>query len=139
MTPGDIVEKILPDRPALLYKAGQLAAEKPLEPKLSRACYERGLRILEERPDLSPDDLFIKGRLYRALGMLGEAIKAFEDAVARKTSEAQWHFELAELLVKQDRISDARKELDMALSLRPDHQAARKLEESLRLPKDPKH
>jgi tetratricopeptide (TPR) repeat protein len=130
LPPDDVVGMVLPDRPELLYAAGQLA-ENAGPADVAPCCYKKALTLLDSKPNLSADECRLKGRLHRTLGQLGPATEAYEAAVNRKPSEADWHFELAHLLYEQDRLSDARREARAALALNPGHTAARELQEKI--------
>ncbi len=129
LPPQEVVSRILPDRPALLYAAGQSAAAKGMD-GVPEPCYRKALALLERQPVLDADELRLKGRLHRAVGEVGPAIQAYEAAVAVK-SDATWLFDLAALLYEQERLPEAERYLQTVLALSPGHTAALELQEKI--------
>jgi tetratricopeptide (TPR) repeat protein len=75
---------------------------------------------------------FELGRLYQELGRLEEAIDAYEMAVASSSSNVTYRLGLANAYVAADRLEDALRELEAALSLQPDNPSAKADYEHLR-------
>jgi O-antigen ligase/tetratricopeptide (TPR) repeat protein len=129
--PADqIAGTVLPERPELLYAAGlRLEAEGPVAG--ARACFARALTLLNCAEHPTAEEWRLKARLLVALGQPTEAVTAYETALNARPSEAEWHYELAALLYRQGRLTEASREVHTTLSLRPGHAAAEQLRQEI--------
>jgi O-antigen ligase/tetratricopeptide (TPR) repeat protein len=126
--PRELVEKVLPARPDVLvaaatqlYPAAEAAAER-------RPFLEEALRLLEARRGLATGaDLRLKAQTHKSLGQPAEALAAYQELLAREPRQAEWRYELAQLLYEQGRLQEARRELHVVLAQQPAHAAARAL------------
>jgi O-antigen ligase len=106
-----LMAHILPDRPDDLTTAAGL-----LDPTLSpagpaRPLLARALELLSRRPELSPDQYYLKARVAQALDEPDIAIKSYGQAVAFAQTPITWRIEYAKLLKEQRRWKDAQREL----------------------------
>jgi tetratricopeptide (TPR) repeat protein len=124
---GDLVDRVLPDRPALLLTAARhLYSESEAEKR--RPFLAKALRLLDASvAELPTEDLAIKGAVLRELERRDEARETYRQLVARQPEHARWRYELAEILREQGKLDDARRELVIVLAREPNHPQAREL------------
>ena len=123
-----VLAQVLPDRPALLVRAAFYLYPQPDDARPRRPFLERAVLLFGDRDTvLEAADYRLKGTAERDLGRLDEAAEAYRAALTRAPDQAGWRFELAEILVKQARFDDARRELLTVLDQRPAHAEAREL------------
>jgi len=128
LSPAEMIEVVLPDRPELL-----LAAAIRLYPEAGAAVERRpfmqkAVFLLDNRPGiLKPEDLHVKAVAHKSLGQPNEAIAAYRQLLSRQPAQANWRYELAQVLHEQNRLEDARRELVVVLAQQPKHAQAREL------------
>ena len=127
LQPGELAERVLPDKPALLWAVWEAWEDR--EEEVRRPLLERSLALLANKPPpLSSPDLLLRARTLQQLGQGEEALATFEELVERAPDKVPWRLELAQLLVKQGRLKQARRELRLILMWQPNHEAARALQ-----------
>jgi tetratricopeptide (TPR) repeat protein len=127
LEPGQMAEQILPDNPALLWSVWESWEDRGED--VRRPLLERALALLARRPlPLSNPDLLLKARTLEQLGRPEAALAAVEELVDRAPDQVSWRLELAQLLVKQGRLEQARRELRLILFLQPNHGTAQALQ-----------
>ncbi|MFC1633519.1 O-antigen ligase family protein [Planctomycetota bacterium] len=82
-------------------------------------------------PDTSPSTLAQLGSIYSSEGNDEAAAECYRQALARNYGQIQWRMELAKLLARADKISEAMAEAKICLQLRPQLKAAKTLVEDL--------
>jgi tetratricopeptide (TPR) repeat protein len=123
----DLDDRIFPDDPEVLLKAGVLLAQMQ-QGKRATALWERALHLAQSRhspPEAG--DLEQQARILHQLGRPREAVAAYRAALTQEPRRIEWRYGLAQLLVQQSQISEARQELNFLLGLEPGHAAARDL------------
>ena len=94
-----ILAEVLPDKPAILLAAtGRLY---PSDDALveRRPFLEKALDLLaNQAAPLTAADLGVKAGLHRQLGQAEQALEAYQAALAREPRQADWRYELADLL-----------------------------------------
>jgi len=131
LSPDDIIRRILPDRPGLLFEA---ASHLYPEPGAGRRPFlERALAILDKRPGaLGAADLHVKASIHRALGQPVEALTAYRASLDREPLRLPWRYELAELLYEQERFPESFQELLKVQMMQPEHEQARALMDAVK-------
>src|SRR5262249_53587879 len=125
-------DKVLPESPALVLEAAQRLEERPETSSQAAALYQRALALFADRPvSLGAQDLYRKARAHRALGQAEEALTAYRAALDEDPARGEWRYELAELLHRQRRLTEARRELTTLLASRPNDGKARELHDTV--------
>ena len=82
-------------------------------------------------PDMSASTLAHLGSIYSREGNHEAAAECYRRALAREYGQIQWRLELARLLAKTNKISEAMAEAKICLQLRPQLKPAKALVEDL--------
>ncbi len=128
LSPEEIVESVLPDRPELLLAAARRLYPGAGESDQRRPFFDKVLRLLDGPPEsLDAEDLHVKAVALRSLGRSAEALTAFERLLFKRPEQTGWRYELAEALHEQARLEDARRELVIVLAQQPQHVQAHEL------------
>jgi tetratricopeptide (TPR) repeat protein len=123
--PAETAEKVLPENPALLLTAARQLADISVDAK---PLLEKALRLLAAQVGpLSAGDLHLKAQAHRALEQTREALAAYQAALDERPDAPEWRYEFADLLHRQGRLQDARRELNTILAGRPGYDKAREL------------
>jgi tetratricopeptide (TPR) repeat protein len=121
----EIVAKVLPDRPDVLFAA----ASRPypgLDEAARRVFLRRALVCLETRPGpLQPPDLRTKVKVHKALGQAAQAEATYRQLLGEGPGEAADRCDYARFLYDQGRLGEARRELLVALAREPGYGPAR--------------
>jgi tetratricopeptide (TPR) repeat protein len=127
LTPQEILDRVLPDRPEVLAEAADyLFPQRHAAQR--RPFLEKALKALRRQgAPQSAEDVHLEGILYRSLGRLDEALDDLEAAVRLRPGRADWRCELAELLAQKRRFADAHRQLEIVLEQQPDNLRARRL------------
>lgn len=91
---------------------------------------DRIFRLLEQecqRGDAPAWKFAWLGEKYRTGGRMNEAIEMYRKAIALQYGQAEWHLTLAEMLSAQGLASEAARELEICLRLRPQFEPAKRL------------
>jgi tetratricopeptide (TPR) repeat protein len=92
--------------------------------------------LLEQRcqnPMASASTFAWLARIHRQEGRAAEAIRYYDQALARDHGRVDWRFELAQLLAETGSVKKAVKEAESCLRMQPEHTAAQQLIERLLL------
>jgi tetratricopeptide (TPR) repeat protein len=81
--------------------------------------------------DMSASTLAHLGSIYSSEGNHEAAAECYRRALAREYGQIQWRLELAKLLIRTDKISEAMTEAKICLQLRPQLKSAKALVEDL--------
>lgn len=132
LSPADILERLLPERPALLVKAAnQLHPGESLTEE-GRPYLERALDLLE-RPALpDADDLYTAAVVHRLLDHPAQACQAYRAALERKPKQIGWRLEFAQLLEQEGFPKEAQRELLTVLAQEPGHGEANRMLKAVR-------
>jgi O-antigen ligase/tetratricopeptide (TPR) repeat protein len=84
-----------------------------------------------ERPDVPASAHASLASYYRRQGDTEAAIQQYRRALMKDYDQVGWHFTLAQLLARADRVDEALREARICLRLRADHAAAKSLMEQL--------
>jgi tetratricopeptide (TPR) repeat protein len=126
--PREMVAKVLPDRPDLLVQAADLLYPTPEAAAERQPFMEKALDLLRRQPGpLRAEDLHLRAVAHAALGRTREAVADYQAALSQGPRQVAWRYELAQLLYRDGRLSDARRELEQILKQQPDHPPAREL------------
>jgi O-antigen ligase/tetratricopeptide (TPR) repeat protein len=127
LTPEELAEKVLSNRPELLLAAAtrleQAAPRIDPRPLLTRALGQ----LAAQSEALTPQDLRTRARVLRALGREAEAMAAYQTLVARQPEEVAYRHELARFLYDVGRLDEARREISVTLAQQPTYGPAREL------------
>jgi O-antigen ligase/tetratricopeptide (TPR) repeat protein len=127
-TPPEILEHILPDNPQLLATAAWTYFPEAESQAQRRPFLEKSLELLDSQTRVwKADERYLKGSIHRDFGQPDEAIAAYRSALIQRPDQAQWRYELAELLAGQNRWADARHELLLLFRQQPDHPQGKRL------------
>jgi tetratricopeptide (TPR) repeat protein len=128
LSPDDLVEAVLPDRPELLLAAAFRLYPEASAARERRPFLRKAVHLLENRPGfLTAEELHVKAVAYKSLGQPDEARAAYQQLLEREPMQAGWRCELAEVLHAQGQLEDARRQLVVVLSQQPRHAQAREL------------
>jgi tetratricopeptide (TPR) repeat protein len=127
LSPREIFENVIPDRPGVLYAAAvMLYPETELRAE-RRPFLEKALHLLESSGPLQPEDLRLQAMVYKMLGQNDEAIRTYLKALTSEPDNHDWRCELAQVYFDANKVDDARRELVVVLSQMPGHRQARDL------------
>jgi tetratricopeptide (TPR) repeat protein len=127
LSPGDMLERLLPDNPRMLVRAAAHLWPQPEAVREQQAFLKKALSLLDTQQDLTPEDYRLKATVLSLLGQPAAAVNAYEAALLRDPMQAVWRFELAQLLASQGRVEEAIRELLVVLAQQPAHAPARQL------------
>jgi len=127
-----ILEKVLPDSPDVLYDAAVFLYPDDGAVERRRPFLEKALSLLQSNTEeLGPQEaqrnLYLKVRIHRALEQSDEAIKAYQDLIAWDRSKINLRIEFAYYLYELRKFEDARRELTVVLALNPNNGGAKAL------------
>jgi predicted Zn-dependent protease len=123
-----MLDRLLPDDPALLYRAAFLCHPNPEASQERLPFFQTALRLVRARgPDRSAGGQHVRGQILSGLGESSEAIDCYRRALALSPHQTAWRFEYAALLVQAGRLAEGRDLLLSVLAEQPDHEQARKL------------
>jgi tetratricopeptide (TPR) repeat protein len=158
LTPAEILQHILPDRPKALHlaalylfpgkedleerrpfleKALQAIAEQPdtTEGRWSRAD-EKGRRhrprIVGQPDPLEGEDLYLKAIIHETLDQRKECLAAFQAALARSPNESDWRMNYALILYDEGQLRESARELQTILSHNPHRGDAKEMLDKVR-------
>lgn len=102
-----IVEKVLPDWPALLISLARTRYAGEHHANTRRLLAQRSARLLD-RVALADDERhYLRGAARLLEGRRAEAASEYEHAVLLRPRDTEWRYELAVLLKEQGRLSEA--------------------------------
>jgi O-antigen ligase len=126
LTSDEIVARVLPDDPELLYQAAVKLA--PQGENAQRPFLRRAVELLQERRgDATDESLLLEARALVLLNRTEEALPAFERLAARSPRSIDWRYEFAQVLHAQGRLDEARRELRALLQQQPEHRGGKEL------------
>jgi O-antigen ligase len=118
----ELSHEVLPDRAPLL-----LAAATKLYPEASamekrKPLLQKALRQLKADSGLlSTKDLHTKALIFRSLGEVSNAERAYRSLLEREPLQSIWRYEFAEVLYEEGQLEAARTELFTVLAHQPKH------------------
>jgi hypothetical protein len=131
--PPELLEQVLPDRPALLLKAAGQLYPDPDGAAQRRPLLARGVRLLAAGPQpLKAADSYLQAQLLTGLERKEEAVTAYRHALALEPAQISWRLELAQLLLACGQAREAGRELSVVLAQRPGDATAQALLEAVR-------
>jgi O-antigen ligase/tetratricopeptide (TPR) repeat protein len=131
LTPAELVAKVVPADPLLLYQAARTLDERAEAGAARRALLQAAIDQFAQHAPTTPDGLHARAHSYQQLGQTQQAIRAYRDLVEQAPENSAWRFEYAQLLHQSGRLSEARRELADLLRQDPGHSAARSLHRTL--------
>ena len=132
LTPEQILEKIMPDRPAILLATAMYLYPDPQAASERAVFLQKALTLFPaDSSKLTATELQTKATLCRLLGRLDEALKTYHESLAVAPEQVTARLELATLLLELDRPSEARHELGLILGLQPNNEQAKQLLEEI--------
>lgn len=132
LTPEQILEKVMPDRPSVLLASAMYLFPDPESINDRRPYLEKAIAYFPaDRKSINPADLHLKATILRLLGRSDEALTDYRAAIAADPQLLTARFELATLLLDVDKKSEARRELIQILGFNPAHSEAKALLEEL--------
>jgi tetratricopeptide (TPR) repeat protein len=123
----EVADRLLPEQPALLLRAGALLEARPDPPASPRPFLEKGVSLLGPWQTLGLEELRARARAYRSLGQVAEARQAYEDLLARAPDQPGGRYELAQMLYEAGQLGEARRQLALLLRDEPANVSARDL------------
>ena len=125
----DIIRtQILAEKPdQLLLAALELfpAEEQQAE---RRPFLEQALALLEQQAAArTAEDLHVEAMIHAASNHPDKALKIYQRALNEQPNQVEWRWEFAKLLRKQERLREAKLELDTILRYHPRHFPAQEL------------
>jgi O-antigen ligase/tetratricopeptide (TPR) repeat protein len=128
LSPQDVLERLLPEKPELLVMAAnQLYPGEGLAEE-GRPYLEKALVLLQGRPGLpSADDVYTAAVVHRLLDQPAQACQAYQAALERKPNQVRWRLEFAQLLNQEGFLKEAQRELLTVLAQEPGHGEANQL------------
>jgi O-antigen ligase/tetratricopeptide (TPR) repeat protein len=128
LAPHEVVESVLPDRPELLLAAAQRLYPDAGAASQRRPFLEKAARLLEGSSNgLTPEGLHTLAVTRKQMGQPQEAVAAYRKLLVQRPRQADWRYELAQILYEQGELEEARRELVLALTQQPKHAQAREL------------
>lgn len=125
LAPEDLVHKVLPEDPALLYDAALLLSDNTAARDTLLAA---ALRLLEEGSGgQSGEACYLRARCQEMLGHSDRAMQAYRDALDRTPEKSMWRYEFIQLLWQRGQLAEARRELLILLQQEPSNDTAREL------------
>ena len=119
LSPSEMVEKVLPDSPALLIQLARERYQAEEDAEIRRLLAERAERLVEE-VDLPEDQRhYLRSSASLLKGLYPKAIASLSRAVELRPEEAGWRYELAVLLEDQGRISEAHEQAKLCARMDP--------------------
>jgi O-antigen ligase len=129
-TPGAI-ELLLPDDPELLTRlAGRQFAAEGSE-AIQEQLLARAETLLPVSELLEAERLFLRGSIHAARKRYPEAIECYKEAVALRSYDVEWRYELARLLQGQGLLDEAHEQARRCARLEPRELKHRKLLEEI--------
>jgi O-antigen ligase/tetratricopeptide (TPR) repeat protein len=122
----EIQAQVLPEDPKILLAA---ALQLYPQPAAERQVFlDKALALVEKpRASMTAEDLHVKASIQLVQGRLEEGFLTYQAALEREPRQVSWRFEFAQLLLRQKRLPEARRELLNVLELQPGHPAAGEL------------
>lgn len=122
----ELLAKVLPDNPDMILEA-TFRLFPPSEPVKRQLLLQKALALYDQKPNLTPEELHNKARIYATIGPESEVQGTLEKALRFKPQEAGWRYELADHLFAQGKFAECRKHLIEVLSQQPQNTAAREM------------
>jgi len=126
----DLACKLAGDDVGRLAHVEQTLRESNSSDESLAGLSDRIFRLLEQecqRGDAPGWKFAWLGQKYRDTGRMNEAIEMYRKATALQYSQAEWHLALAQLLSQRGLVSEAARELEACLRLRPELEPAKRL------------
>jgi tetratricopeptide (TPR) repeat protein len=128
LTPQDLVKKVLPADPLLIYQAAQLLADQPNTAATQEALLDAALQLFEQQAGtLTIVAEYARARCHQLLGHTPQALQAYKEVVERAPEKTAWRYEFIQLLLESGRVQEARRELVRLLQQEPGNRAANDL------------
>jgi tetratricopeptide (TPR) repeat protein len=128
LSPAEVVNKVLPADPTLLYEAALVMGERPDGTAARQTFLAAALRLLEERPGPSTGEAcYLRARCHQLLGHNNQALQGYRDALDQAPHKSAWRYEFIQLLCQCGQLEKARSELLDFLRDEPANDSARNL------------
>ncbi len=128
LSPQEMVDTVLPDRPDLLLTVAFRLYPEAGAAEERRPFLRKAVRLLDNRSGpLTLKELHAKAVAHKSLGQRDEAVAAYRQLLRRKPDQTEWRFEMAQSLQEEGRLEEARRELTLVLVRQPGHTQAREL------------
>ena len=125
---------------ARLIRVEQILARSKGDAALLSDLSERILGLLEQEcnePDAPAWKFAVLAQRHRRDGRIDAAVHMYRKALALEYSQVSWRYSLAQLLTDQGLVSEAARELQVCLRLRPEFRQAQRLLQELLVQRDP--
>jgi tetratricopeptide (TPR) repeat protein len=126
-----LLTQVLPEKPALLARAADLLYPNSEDAGHREPLLSKAQSLLRQQPpnQMDAEQWHIEAIIARSRKQVPEAIDAYRAALARRPTEVEWRYELADSLFQGGKIDESHRELVTILRQRPDHTQARQLYE----------
>jgi O-antigen ligase/tetratricopeptide (TPR) repeat protein len=125
---AEVVEKVLPDRPAILAEAATRLYPRLANTKERKPFMEKALLLLDAQPaPLTAADLRTKASVYQALGRADDAVITYRDILQKEPLQVTLRYDLARVLYQDGRLEEAKDEVATVLAQQPNHAKAYEL------------
>ncbi|WP_197204076.1 O-antigen ligase family protein [Crateriforma conspicua] len=132
---SELVDQVLPTDPVVLLRAAQVAPT--VSDQWESAVFAEAALLAVKRPEAYARDLdrgeteALRSSALEILGRNDEAIDAMRMALNEDPEQVQWRVRMATLLLAEDRLDQATREVRIALQLRPSDRSAKALQQEL--------
>jgi O-antigen ligase len=133
LSPSDLLEQLLPEKPELLVAAASQLYSGPRLAEEGRPFLEKALALLEQQPRLlKAEELHTAAVVHRLLDHPAQALQAYQAALEQKPNQVRWRLELAHLLNQEGFLRESQRELLVVLAREPGQREANQLLQSVR-------
>ncbi len=119
LTIDEIIERVLPPKPELLLRAAE-HNERVGRKDDSRILLARVATMLETSANDAASHEML-ARVYTQMQDSDKAIASYRAAILLEPGQMQWRMELVKLLIKQERLDEAQREVRSLLVFEPDN------------------
>jgi tetratricopeptide (TPR) repeat protein len=125
LSPGEVLERVLPEEPGVLVAAARLLFPGPEGDERRGPFLDRALELLRRQGGAARgEDFLLLARVHAERGEDEEALAAYQAALAREPERLAWRLELAGHLRDRDQLPEAQRELKVILARDPRHAEA---------------
>ena len=115
-----VANELLPDQPEILAEVAHLFL-KESEPKANMALAQRLFKCAVNAGGGEPQQHYLRALAWLLTSAPEKAVSEYQEAVRLDPQQDTWHFELANLLKRQGRLSEAYQQALLCNQLRPDN------------------
>ncbi len=127
----EIIARLLPDDPKLLVHIAREQYNMEADEPIREALLTRTETLLTASPLPEAERVFLRGSIQSMRGSFPEAIASYEKALALRSHEVEWRYELARLLKQQGLLEEAREQARRCARLEPREKKHTKLLEEI--------